>query len=55
VEAKASDDRLSPSLLYFKARLKIPYIYQVLKKEGIDKLEKEARIISASRFLASLI
>jgi hypothetical protein len=55
VEVKLSDTSLSPSLLYFKDRLAIPYIYQVVKKEGTDRIEKGARIISAGKFLAGLI
>ncbi len=36
-------------------RLLIPYIYQVVKKDKVDKLEKGARIISAGKFLSSFI
>lgn len=55
VEAKLNDTSLSPHLLYFKERLAIPYVYQVVKTDNIDKLEKDARIISASKFLSGLI
>jgi predicted AAA+ superfamily ATPase len=55
VEAKLKDTGLSPHLLYFKERLSIPYVYQVVKKTGVDKIEKGARIISASKFLSGLI
>jgi len=55
VEAKLSDTNLSPNLLYFKERLSIPYIYQTVKREKIDRLEKGARIISAGKFLSGLI
>lgn len=55
VEAKLNDTSLSPSLLYFKERLSIPYIYQVVKGEKIDRLERGARIISAEKFLSGLI
>lgn len=55
VEAKLNDTSLSPSLLYFKERLSIPYIYQVVKSEKIDRLERGARIISAGKFLSGLI
>jgi hypothetical protein len=35
--------------------LSIPYIYQVVKKNKVDLLEKGGRIVSAGRFLAGLI
>jgi predicted AAA+ superfamily ATPase len=55
VEVKLHDTRLSPHLLYFKERLSIPYVYQVVKKNGVDSIEKSVRIISAGRFLAGLL
>ncbi|MCU0599781.1 MAG: AAA family ATPase [Desulfobacterales bacterium] len=55
VEVKLNDTVLSPTLLYFRDRLSIPYIYQVVKKDKVDLLEKGGRVISAGRFLAGLI
>lgn len=55
VEVKLNDTSLSPALLYFRDRLAIPYVYQVVKKDKTDMLEKGARIISAGRFLSGLI
>lgn len=55
VEAKLNETSLSPHLLYFKERLSIPYIYQVVKKTATDRLEKGIRIVSAGKFLAGLI
>jgi hypothetical protein len=55
VEVKLNDTVLSPNLLYFRERLSIPYIYQVVKKDKVDMLEKGGRILSAGRFLAGLI
>jgi predicted AAA+ superfamily ATPase len=55
VEVKLNDTVLSPNLLYFRDRLSIPYIYQVVKKDKIDLLEKGGRVVSAGRFLAGLI
>lgn len=40
VEAKLSDKNLSPHLLYFKERFAIPYVYQVVKTENIDRFSK---------------
>ncbi len=55
VEVKLNDTAVSPNLLYFQDRLSIPYIYQVVKKDKVDLLEKGGRIVSAGRFLAGLI
>jgi len=55
VEAKLNETSLSPHLPYFKERLSIPYVYQVVKKTAIDRLEKGVRIVSAGKFLAGLI
>ncbi|MBI5409846.1 MAG: ATP-binding protein [Nitrospirae bacterium] len=55
VEAKINDASLSPHLTYFREKLAIPFVYQVVKKTGIDRLEKQARIISAGKFLSGLI
>ena len=55
VEAKLNETAPSPSLFYFKERLKIPYAYQVIKKQNVDIFKTEVRIISADRFLAGLM
>ena len=55
VEAKLSETDVSKSLLYYKDKLKIPYVYQVVKGSGINRLVKDVNIISADRFLSSLI
>lgn len=55
VEVKLNDTTLSPQLLYFKERLDIPYVYQVVKKAEVDRIEKGARIISAGKFLSCLV
>jgi len=31
--------------------MKIPFVYQVLKEEGVDTIRDNVRTISASRFL----
>jgi uncharacterized protein len=53
--AKLKYTGLSPHLLYFKERLSIPYVYQVVKKTAVDKIDKGARIVSAGKFLSTLI
>ncbi|TAL33239.1 MAG: ATP-binding protein [Spirochaetes bacterium] len=55
VEAKSSDDSLAPSLSHFKDKLKIPFVYQVVRKDGVDWLKDGIRIISADKFLESLV
>lgn len=55
VEAKLNDTSLSPHLMYFKERLSIPYIYQTVKKPGVDRIEKGVRIVSAGKFLSGLL
>ena len=55
VEVKLHDTNPAPALFYFKDRLNIPFAYQVIKKQDVDILKKRVRVISADRFLASLI
>jgi hypothetical protein len=55
VEAKLTDANISPHLLYFMQKLDIPFVYQVLKKNGVDIYQNHVRIISADRFLAALV
>lgn len=55
VEVKLAEERLSPNILYFKERLNIPWAYQVVMKDSVDKLERGVRILSASKFLTGLI
>lgn len=55
VEAKLADQSPAASLLYFKQRLNIPFVYQVLQAGGVDHLSNGVRIVSADKFLASLI
>lgn len=55
VEAKLTEEDVSKSLLYFKERLKIPHIYQVIKKSGINRLINDVHVVSADCFLSGLI
>jgi predicted AAA+ superfamily ATPase len=50
-EAKLSKDAVAPALKYFSTKMKIPFVYQVLKEEGVDTVRDNIRTISASRFL----
>jgi predicted AAA+ superfamily ATPase len=55
VEVKLSHANVSPALYYFKEKLKIPYVFQVVKTPGVDRLLDGVRVISAGRFLAALL
>lgn len=55
VEAKLSDTEASSGLLYFRERMEIPSLYQVVKKSGIDILSRGVRVLSADRFLAGMV
>lgn len=54
-EAKYQDQAISDHLGYFQERLNIPYAFQVIRTPGIDVVRRNIRLISADRFLASLI
>ena len=55
VEVKNTFKDVPSSLLYFGTRLKIPFLYEVVKEENIDFLKDNVRIISISKFLSALI
>lgn len=55
VEVKLSSLEISKPLKYFSDKLKIPFNYQVVKKEGIDYQYENIRVISADKFLSALI
>lgn len=55
VEAKLSSQESERSLKYFSQKLKIPFVYQVVRKEEIDIFKDNVRTISASKFLTALV
>lgn len=55
IEAKLNDNKISPHLKYFQAKLDIPYVYQVVKKSNVDFFRDDVRVISANKFLAGLV
>ncbi len=55
VEVKLSDTSLSKNLSYFRERLNIPFVYQVVKQNDIDILKENIRIMSANKFLSGLV
>lgn len=54
VETKNSFKDIPDSLVYFGNKLKIPFLYEVVREEGIDFLKDGIRIMSASKFLSAL-
>jgi predicted AAA+ superfamily ATPase len=54
VEAKLSETRVDPALVYFRDRLKVPWVYQVVRDTRRDFIENGVRIVPAARFLAGL-
>ncbi len=55
VEVKLKNTDVSRNLLYFKDKIGIPFLYQVVKPSGIDSFTNGVRIVSADRFLTGLI
>jgi len=54
VEVKLSATNVSSSLRYFMQKIKAPFGYQVVMTDGVDLINDQVRIISASKFLASI-
>jgi hypothetical protein len=55
VEAKLSETRIDPALVYFRERLKIPRTYQVVLEAERDFVQDGVRCLPASKFLSALI
>ena len=55
IETKLQSTDVSPSLHFYKNKLNIPFVYQVVKTSGIDFTKNNIRVISASRMLSSLV
>ena len=55
VEAKLSVSGVDPSLVYFRERLKIPWVYQVVMQETRDIEEDGVRSLPARLFLGALV
>jgi uncharacterized protein len=54
-EAKLQDGDISQNLIYFKERLKIPFVYQVVKNYNKDVIKNGIRTLPAAKFLAGLV
>jgi predicted AAA+ superfamily ATPase len=55
VEVKVSARDISRHLNYFGTRLELPFLYQLTTERDVDVKRDNARLLSADRFLASLI
>jgi len=55
VEVKSSFKNIPISLRYFKEKLEVPFVYEVVKQEGLDYIKDNIRIISASKFLTAFV
>jgi predicted AAA+ superfamily ATPase len=55
VEVKLSDTTLSQNTNYFREKLNIPFVYQVVNKNGVDFMKEGVRVISADKFMSGLV
>ncbi len=55
IEVKSGKEDISKPLVYFTAKLKIPFTYQLMKEAGIDYWKKNIRVMSADKFLSGLV
>jgi uncharacterized protein len=55
VEAKCSDEGVSPALRYFGERLDIPFLFQVVEKGRRDVEEDRVRVMPAEKFLSAFV
>ena len=55
VEAKLSATSIEPSLTYFRDRLRIPWVYQVVLEGKRDFVQNDIRCIPARQFLGALV
>lgn len=55
VEAKLTETAIDPSLIYFRDRLKIPWVYQVVHDGRRDFVDNGVRCVPAADFLAALV
>ncbi|MCK4244297.1 MAG: ATP-binding protein [Candidatus Omnitrophica bacterium] len=55
VETKSSFKDIPAALRYFGEKLKIPFIYEVVREKSIDYIKDNIRIISADKFLTAFV
>jgi hypothetical protein len=54
-EAKLSAATIEPGLTYFRDRLRVPWVYQVVLDGKRDFIQNGARCLPARQFLAGLV
>ncbi len=52
---KVSDTAVDPSLLYFRDRLRIPHVYQVVLDARREVVDRGVRVVPAHAFLGALM
>jgi hypothetical protein len=55
VEAKLTATTIDPSLVYFRDRLRIPWVYQVVLEGQRDFIERGIRCVPARSFFGALV
>ncbi len=55
MEAKLSAAAIEPSLAYFRDRVRIPWVYQVVLESRRDFVQNGIRCLPARQFLGALI
>jgi uncharacterized protein len=55
VEAKLGGERVDPHLHYYRERLAIPWVYQVVQTGERDYVENGVRVVPAASFFAALV
>ncbi len=55
VEAKLSETQIDPALIYFREKLKIPQVYQVVLNSARDYAQESVRCLPARQFFAALV
>jgi predicted AAA+ superfamily ATPase len=55
VETKLSSKDVDKSINYFRERINIPHVYQIVKESGVDLFINGVFVVSADKFLASLV
>lgn len=54
-EVKMNFENIPSPIKYFAEKLKIPFVYGITKKENVDYIKDNVRVISASKFLTGLV
>ena len=55
VEVKLAETRIDPAARYYRDRLAIPWVYQVVADSGRDFVQDGIRCLPAAQFLAALV